>query len=278
MKITWKGSPNFSAGRGRNKVEFIVMHWIVGTLTSANNTFKNRNNQVSAHYGIGQNRIYQFVKDEDTAWHAGNFQVNQKSIGIEHEGSPTLPITDKVYENSAWLVAELRRRYGNLPLRRHSEFVATQCPGSLDLARIDAMANEINNPKLSIKNDNSDTLRALDECRATNAQLNAKIAELEQQAKCEAYKHQITNHEQTIAWQSEHILRISQEIDEIWHKTGETSDTKDQVVLLKDISDYLVGIEQENEYLRSLYGNSVSDFERAIIQSIRKVIKLFRKE
>lgn len=146
MNPIWKGSPNFTAGRGGKKPELVVMHWIVGTLASADATFAKSSRQASAHYGVGPNAVHQYVKEQDTAWHAGVWDINQRSIGIEHEGGPSIPITDGTYENSAQLIADIWRRYGKLPLRKHSEFKATQCCGTLDIARIERRANEILNP------------------------------------------------------------------------------------------------------------------------------------
>jgi N-acetylmuramoyl-L-alanine amidase CwlA len=144
--ITWKGchSNNFGVGRAGHKVDKIVVHWIVGTLESANITFQNPDRKASAHYGIGGTKIFQWVKEEDTAWHASNLTVNRQSIGIEHEGGPTLPISDATYKTSAKLIKEICQRY-NLPLdrshiRAHKEFANTQCPGTLDIDRLISLA------------------------------------------------------------------------------------------------------------------------------------------
>lgn len=142
MNIVWRGSPNYSVGRGGKPIQYLVMHWIVGKLSAADAVFA-RANSTSAHYAVGNGVIHQYVAEENTAWHCGVFDSNQRSIGIEHEGSPTLPITDEVYKTSAELVATLWRKYGIIPLRKHSEFKATACPGTLDLVRIDRMARDI---------------------------------------------------------------------------------------------------------------------------------------
>lgn len=148
MNIIWKGSPNYGTTRFGNQIEFIVCHWIVGTLASADAVFANPNSDVSAHYAVGNGEIHQYVKESNTAWHAGNQTANRKSIGIEHQGSPTMPITDAVYNTSADLIADICRRYGKrFPLRRHSEFVATACPGTLDLNKLNRLVDERLNNK-----------------------------------------------------------------------------------------------------------------------------------
>ncbi|MEU1129028.1 N-acetylmuramoyl-L-alanine amidase [Streptomyces sp. NPDC005900] len=64
--------------------------------------------------------IAQHVKAKDVAWHAGNWYVNAKSIGLEHEGFLTAPdtwYTEAMYRTSARLVKYLAKKYG-IPLDR----------------------------------------------------------------------------------------------------------------------------------------------------------------
>ncbi|MEV7192080.1 N-acetylmuramoyl-L-alanine amidase [Streptomyces sp. NPDC093510] len=64
--------------------------------------------------------IAQHVKAKDVAWHAGNWYVNAKSIGLEHEGFLTAPdtwYTEAMYRSSARLVKYLAKKYG-IPLDR----------------------------------------------------------------------------------------------------------------------------------------------------------------
>lgn len=144
-------SPNFTVGRGGKKIEFIVVHWIVGDVSAADAVFRNAAYQTSAHYAVQTGTVHQYVKEGDTAWHAGNFDINQRSIGIEHRGGPNLPIDAGTYEQSAQLIADICRRYGKrFPLRKHSEFKATQCPGTLDLNRINRRVDELLNQGVSM--------------------------------------------------------------------------------------------------------------------------------
>lgn len=66
--------------------------------------------------------IAQHVPLKDVAWHAGNWYVNAKSVGLEHEGflaSPDAWYTEAMYRTSARLVRYLAQRY-DIPLdRRH---------------------------------------------------------------------------------------------------------------------------------------------------------------
>lgn len=142
MSLTWKGSPNYTAGRQGKKIDRIVCHWIVGKLAAADAVFSKPG--TSAHYAVGNDNIHQYVKEEDTAYHAGNWDMNLRSIGIEHEGGPTLPISEKTYETSAKLIAEIANRW-NIPLDRehileHRQIKATQCPGTLDVNKLITLA------------------------------------------------------------------------------------------------------------------------------------------
>jgi len=156
MNIIWKGSPNYGVTRFGNNIEYIVCHWVVGTLASADAVFANPKSQVSAHYGVGNGEIHQYVAEKNTAWHAGNQTANRKSIGIEHQGGPNIPITDAVYNTSADLIADICRRYGKrFPLRAHREFVATACPGTLDLNKLNRLVDERLQPKGTIMDTNA---------------------------------------------------------------------------------------------------------------------------
>ncbi|MFE0102329.1 N-acetylmuramoyl-L-alanine amidase [Streptomyces sp. NPDC059009] len=64
--------------------------------------------------------IAQHVKAKDVAWHAGNWYVNSKSVGLEHEGflaAPDTWYTEAMYRSSARLVKYLAKKYG-IPLDR----------------------------------------------------------------------------------------------------------------------------------------------------------------
>lgn len=142
MNIKWIGahSNNYEAGRKGQKITKVVLHWIVGKLSAADATFQDPTRIASAHYGIGPSEVHQYVKEEDTAYHAGNLTVNRQSIGIEHQGGPDIPITEDTYKQSIELVADICKRYG-IPADRehilkHKEIKATQCPGTLDVDRI----------------------------------------------------------------------------------------------------------------------------------------------
>ena len=144
--VEWLGpvpQTNYFVGRSGNAITLIVDHWMATTFDGALAHFMVNGIQVSAHYLISQKgRIVQVVRDEDTAYHAGSWPVNQMSIGIEHEGGPNLPpFPDALYAASAWLHHKLSLDYGirlvvGETVKPHRAIVPTQCPGTLDLDRI----------------------------------------------------------------------------------------------------------------------------------------------
>ncbi|MGW2911727.1 N-acetylmuramoyl-L-alanine amidase [Streptomyces asoensis] len=75
--------------------------------------------------------VAQHVKAKDVAWHAGNWYVNAKSIGLEHEGflaQPDAWYTEAMYRSSARLVKYLASRYG-IPLDRQHILGHDTVPG-----------------------------------------------------------------------------------------------------------------------------------------------------
>ena len=84
----------------------------------------------SAHYVISrEGSIAQLVHLSDIAWHAGNWKVNQHSVGIEHVGETYDPagFTTEQYESSARLAAWLVRRF-DIPVDRQHIIGHSQVP------------------------------------------------------------------------------------------------------------------------------------------------------
>jgi hypothetical protein len=141
MRISWVGSPNYTAGRGGYKISGIVIHWMDGTLASADSTFQNRVRNTSAHYGVEDDVVHQYVAEENTAYQAGNWIVNEQTLGIEHSAEPGRAPSDGTYESSAQIVAAAAKKYG-FPIdanhiRHHYDVVATQCSGQVSNGGVD---------------------------------------------------------------------------------------------------------------------------------------------
>ena len=78
--------------------------------------------------------IAQHVRGKDVAWHAGNWYVNAKSVGLEHEGflaEPDAWYTEAMYRSSARLVKYLAAKY-DIPLDRQHILGHDNVPGHDD--------------------------------------------------------------------------------------------------------------------------------------------------
>jgi N-acetyl-anhydromuramyl-L-alanine amidase AmpD len=100
-------------------VQFVLIHDTEGGWDASVATLQNDPNK-SCHYIIGTDgRLGQFVHETVTAWHAGNFHYNERSVGIEHVGYSTKPYTEKQYAKSATLVDYLTKKYSVAKDRAH---------------------------------------------------------------------------------------------------------------------------------------------------------------
>lgn len=130
---------NYTRGRFGEWPQLIVVHLMAGTLEGTAAWFANPASRVSAHYGVGSSgRVQQYVEVNDTAWHAGDSNVNKRSIGIEHEGDHGegywVPSSEQLAA-SVELAARLCHAWGIEPSRRtillHSDVNPKKpvCPG-----------------------------------------------------------------------------------------------------------------------------------------------------
>ncbi|MFJ5518607.1 N-acetylmuramoyl-L-alanine amidase [Streptomyces griseoluteus] len=114
------------------RVKYIVIHDTEGGWDGVMNLIQDPT-YVSWNYTIRSTDglIAQHVKTKDVAWHAGNWDVNARSVGIEHEGFLTDPdawYTEAMYRSSARLVKYLSRAYG-VPLDRQHILGHENVPG-----------------------------------------------------------------------------------------------------------------------------------------------------
>jgi N-acetyl-anhydromuramyl-L-alanine amidase AmpD len=111
-------------------VDMIVIHDIEGSYASAINAFQNPQRAGSAHYVIGSSgQVAQMVAEKDIAWHAGNWDYNTRSIGIEHEGYAGVngSFTSAMYNASEALIASICSRWG-IPIDRGHVIGHNQVP------------------------------------------------------------------------------------------------------------------------------------------------------
>ncbi|MFC9176180.1 N-acetylmuramoyl-L-alanine amidase [Streptomyces sp. NPDC057107] len=115
------------------RIDRVVIHVTQQLFTPAIGIFGDPAKQVSAHYVVrsGDGHVAQCVREEDVAWHAGSWEVNTRSIGIEHEGWVDRPefFTDVMYRRSALLTADICARHG-IPKDRAHIIGHHEVPGS----------------------------------------------------------------------------------------------------------------------------------------------------
>ncbi|MFG2373253.1 N-acetylmuramoyl-L-alanine amidase [Streptomyces sp. NPDC048504] len=113
-------------------IKYIVIHDTEGQWAGVLNLVQDPT-YVSWNYTIRSTDglVAQHVKAKDVAWHAGNWYINAKSIGIEHEGflaAPDAWYTEAMYRSSARLVSYLTKKYG-IPLDRQHILGHDNVPG-----------------------------------------------------------------------------------------------------------------------------------------------------
>ncbi|MEU9859799.1 N-acetylmuramoyl-L-alanine amidase [Streptomyces sp. NPDC047971] len=115
-------------------IDYIVVHdteatWDVTLKLVQDPTY------VSWQYSLrsSDGHIAQHLPLKDVGWHAGNWFVNAKSVGLEHEGFLTAPdswYTEAMYRTSARLVRHLAQRY-DIPLDRQHILGHDNVPGTV---------------------------------------------------------------------------------------------------------------------------------------------------
>lgn len=120
--VTWmKGEGNFSkAHRPVESIDKIVVHVTEGAFWGSVRWLQSPRAHASSHYVVSRRgKIVQLVHLSDIAWHAGNWNVNTQSVGIEHEGFTYGPggFTNAQYHASARLAGWIARR-SLLPIDR----------------------------------------------------------------------------------------------------------------------------------------------------------------
>ena len=122
-----------SSRPGSYPVDYVVIHVTQETYADTLAIFRDPEKQVSAHYVVrsADGHVAQCVRETDIAWHAGNWDYNTRSIGIEHEGWVDRPgyFTDALYEKSARLTAATCLRYG-IPMDRAHIIGHYEVPGT----------------------------------------------------------------------------------------------------------------------------------------------------
>lgn len=123
-------------GVGREIEAIVVHHWGVDgqTLTGVANYLSREDGNTSAHEVTEGKTAAELIDHKNTAWHARH--VNPTTLGLELRPEAD----DDDYATAAKRIRKWRDEHGPLPLRAHSDEVATACPGRWDIHRLDKLA------------------------------------------------------------------------------------------------------------------------------------------
>ncbi|SDM11781.1 N-acetylmuramoyl-L-alanine amidase [Nonomuraea jiangxiensis] len=128
------GNHDLADRPGSQAIQYIVIH---DTETPYDETIGLVQNpkRLGWHYTLRSHdgHLAQHVRTKDVGWHAGNWYVNAKSIGLEHEGFLATGgtwYTEAMYRTSAKLVRHLADKYG-IPLDRAHILGHDNVPGLL---------------------------------------------------------------------------------------------------------------------------------------------------
>ncbi|GGT49388.1 N-acetylmuramoyl-L-alanine amidase [Streptomyces purpureus] len=113
-------------------IDRVVIHVVQGSFPTALKVFKNPGHGAATHYVVRKDgHIAQMIRELDVAFHAGDRDMNERSIGIEHEGyvHRAKDFTEAMYASSARLTAGICGRYG-IPLDREHIIGHVEVPGT----------------------------------------------------------------------------------------------------------------------------------------------------
>ena|GEM_PF-3151914 len=128
-------SSNYSpSDRAADDITKVVIHTVQGSYGGCISWFQNCTSNVSTHYVIqsSDGEITQMLDESDIGWHAGNWDYNESSIGIEHEGyveDGDTWYTEAMYQASAALVADIASR-NDIPVDRDHIVGHVEVPGT----------------------------------------------------------------------------------------------------------------------------------------------------
>lgn len=280
MNIEWKPVINYSSGRAGFKPEAIVIHIAEGTLVGGFSWFNNASSQVSSHYMLGKNgAIWQFVKNEDTAWHAGG--VNQPNwpllkpgvnpnlytIGIEHEGFTGETFTEAMQKSLVELIHSLCKQY-NIPVDRNHIIGHNQI-NSVSRSRCPGTGVNLDNLVTLVKNYIAPIMEK--ELREQIARISAELSSVKSSLNLEKQKTEALNVEnQTLKAQ---IVELSNSSDKLATLQKQNSLLVKEVATLQasqtNLNNKVKDLETENKKLKDdakKSGSPVIDFFRRLFK------------
>lgn len=270
MAIQQKLVKNFDVGRFGYKPEAIVIHISQGTMSGAYTWFNNSTSKASSHYMVSKSgEIWQFVKDENTAWANGNINQpnwsllkpnvnpNFYTLSIEFEGMSGEPWTQAMYNSAAELIKTLSLKW-NISIDRnhiigHNQIDSINrrsCPGSgVDLNKL---------IQLSIGFNEEDP-EMIKELQNKINELTARVNSL--QSELNITKSQLQSNKTQISELSKNNLDLQSKLNS---QSGEVVKYKRDIEDLKDEIERM-----QNEDKNNLQRFSASDLFNAWLKKVR---------
>ncbi|MFD3337181.1 N-acetylmuramoyl-L-alanine amidase [Streptomyces sp. NPDC058700] len=128
------GNHDLSDRPNNQGIDYIVIHDTEATWNTTLDLVQDPT-YVSWHYSLrsADGHIANHLRAKDVGWHAGNWYVNSKAIGLEHEGFLAEGgqwYTEAMYRTSARLVRHLAKKY-RIPLDRAHVIGHDNVPGTV---------------------------------------------------------------------------------------------------------------------------------------------------
>lgn len=150
-------SPNYSAGRGGERIVRITPHYMAGGLSceSCGDLFANPGRQASSNYGIGPDgRVGMYVEEKNRSWCSSSGYNDRKAVTIECANLSDGSLTRATWDALVALCADICRRNGIARLRytgddsgnltMHKWYGNTDCPGPWLSHEFGRLASEVN--------------------------------------------------------------------------------------------------------------------------------------
>ena len=129
---------NYTVGRTQG-IDRVVLHYTgdEGSAEANGKYFAGAKRKASAHYFVDEKCTVASVAEKDTAWHAGNWGMNCRSIGVEmccrKDSRGKWYVPDAVLNNTVELVQDIMQRHGIGAdgINRHYDVTKKNCPAPM---------------------------------------------------------------------------------------------------------------------------------------------------
>lgn len=150
-------SPNYTPGRGGERISRITPHYMAGALSveTCASIFANPGRQASSNYGIGPDgRVGLYVDEKNRSWCSSSGYNDRKAVTIECANLGDGSLTQATWDALVSLCADICRRNGIARLNytgsdsgnltMHKWYGSTDCPGPWLSHEFGRLASEVN--------------------------------------------------------------------------------------------------------------------------------------